>query len=293
VYSTFYRTYDPATGRFTGVDPLADTTPDWNPYQFALGNPIAVNDPTGALSFYDWSDLLQAIAQGKVPEGIYTNSSGGGGGAANFDLAADISTRNGRVGYYSLSNVGISQPFPNSKGMNIGDVGINAIFHPIKGIANEKIQSMEFERENIAQVGEWADHVETGIDMINYGVVRMHQEGRFAEGLEFAEIIGKNSGRLAIGVQVGLIGYDAVQLKNGKIGAGTFVFNTTQAVASTGSSVVVASAMGGAIGGVVGAAVGLTVAGVFETVNQLYEYTQAGIDSIAYETSRMNWAAYH
>lgn len=54
IYSTFYRTYDPAIGRFQGVDPLAEHAADWSPYQFALGNPLAFNDPTGA--FESWGD---------------------------------------------------------------------------------------------------------------------------------------------------------------------------------------------------------------------------------------------
>jgi RHS repeat-associated protein len=60
VYSTFFRTYDPVLARFNGVDPLADVTSDWSPYQFAMGNPITVNDPTGALSQGD-IDFLYSI----------------------------------------------------------------------------------------------------------------------------------------------------------------------------------------------------------------------------------------
>ena len=50
VYSTFYRTYDPVTGRFTGVDPLADKFANQTPYHFGNNNPIDFNDPTGAIS---------------------------------------------------------------------------------------------------------------------------------------------------------------------------------------------------------------------------------------------------
>ena len=67
IYSTFYRTYDPALGRFQGVDPLAAHAADWSPYQFALGNPLALNDPTGA------------VEDAEDPYGDYVNGGGGGG----------------------------------------------------------------------------------------------------------------------------------------------------------------------------------------------------------------------
>lgn len=69
IYSTFYRTYDPALGRFQGVDPLADHYADWTPYQFATGNPLLYNDPTGA--YRSLEDLTGPS---------YTQSSGFGGG---------------------------------------------------------------------------------------------------------------------------------------------------------------------------------------------------------------------
>ncbi|QKG52852.1 RHS repeat-associated core domain-containing protein [Hymenobacter sp. BRD67] len=47
VYSTFYRNYDPTTGRFQGVDPLADTYADSSPYAFGNNDPVNFNDPNG------------------------------------------------------------------------------------------------------------------------------------------------------------------------------------------------------------------------------------------------------
>ncbi|GAB3639106.1 hypothetical protein GCM10027422_46970 [Hymenobacter arcticus] len=100
VYSTFYRTYDPATGRFTGVDPLANVTPDWTPYQFALGNPIAMNDPSGALSeFGSWGALIKSFFDGTADEGTYSLGGGGGGGSGNTDNA---------LGFQALSYVDVA-----------------------------------------------------------------------------------------------------------------------------------------------------------------------------------------
>jgi len=47
VYEYGFRYYDPAIGRFTGVDPLADQFPAWNPYHYVHNNPLRYTDPTG------------------------------------------------------------------------------------------------------------------------------------------------------------------------------------------------------------------------------------------------------
>jgi len=46
-YQTFYRNYDPAIGRFVGVDPLAEATDGMTTYQYANNNPVMMNDPMG------------------------------------------------------------------------------------------------------------------------------------------------------------------------------------------------------------------------------------------------------
>jgi hypothetical protein len=39
--------YDPQIGRFTSIDPLAEKTPDYTPYNYVRNNPILKTDPTG------------------------------------------------------------------------------------------------------------------------------------------------------------------------------------------------------------------------------------------------------
>ena len=46
-YTTAYRQYNPAIGRFFSVDLLAADYTDWSPYNYVLGNPIRLVDPTG------------------------------------------------------------------------------------------------------------------------------------------------------------------------------------------------------------------------------------------------------
>lgn len=41
------RYYMPEIGRWMSVDPLADSYPDWSPYNYVLNNPVSLTDPTG------------------------------------------------------------------------------------------------------------------------------------------------------------------------------------------------------------------------------------------------------
>ena len=43
----FYRSYDPAIGRWLQVDPLAEAMPSMTPYRFGFNNPILWSDPLG------------------------------------------------------------------------------------------------------------------------------------------------------------------------------------------------------------------------------------------------------
>ena len=48
VYDYGVRQYDPSTGRFLAVDPLADEYASWSIYNYTLNNPIRLIDPDGA-----------------------------------------------------------------------------------------------------------------------------------------------------------------------------------------------------------------------------------------------------
>jgi RHS repeat-associated protein len=65
LYQTLFRMYDPALGRFTSVDLLADFFPGINPYSFGLDNPISFGDPDG-LGPWEW---LKRLIRGFVGDG--------------------------------------------------------------------------------------------------------------------------------------------------------------------------------------------------------------------------------
>ena len=103
LYSTFYRRYDPQIGRFGGVDILSEQSINVSGYQFALNDPIRMNDPFGSKQtptgngggdyMSEWDDIYNTLYYG---DGGYggkwlpnQNASGGGGGYSFFSSDAE------------------------------------------------------------------------------------------------------------------------------------------------------------------------------------------------------------
>ncbi|UII34115.1 DUF6443 domain-containing protein [Fulvivirga ulvae] len=74
-YDTPFRQYDPATGRFNGVDALAHMMPNLTPYRFGFNNPVSFNDPTGLI---------------ELPLVCKTCETNGGSGGSGFDQYDDL-----------------------------------------------------------------------------------------------------------------------------------------------------------------------------------------------------------
>jgi RHS repeat-associated protein len=78
MYEMAYRGLDPQLGRFTSIDPQANSTPYLNPYQFADDKPESSNDPSGAKA--------QMIKKwiGQLAPGVGANINGSVGADASF-----------------------------------------------------------------------------------------------------------------------------------------------------------------------------------------------------------------
>ena len=61
---TFYRNYDAALGRWTGVDPLAESAGNLTPYQCTGNNPVMGNDPLGNREGYAINGVFQQANAG-------------------------------------------------------------------------------------------------------------------------------------------------------------------------------------------------------------------------------------
>src|SRR5690606_41057454 len=55
-YEMDFRQYDPAVGRFTSVDPMAEERNWLTPYNFVQNNPVVRVDPSGLLDTYGVND---------------------------------------------------------------------------------------------------------------------------------------------------------------------------------------------------------------------------------------------
>ncbi|MBL6447476.1 hypothetical protein JMN32_14250 [Fulvivirga sp. 29W222] len=106
-YDTPFRQYDPATGRFNGVDALAHMTPTLTPYRFGFNNPVSFNDPTGLT---------------ERPVILDGDRDGGGSsilsGADNFGSMAFLT---GRMGIGS-GKYHMSSGYRGSGGSSVGDI---------------------------------------------------------------------------------------------------------------------------------------------------------------------------
>jgi len=64
--------YDPAIGRWTGIDPLAELDLEWSSYNFTLGNPINLIDPDGKSTHTDsLGNVLAVYNDGD--KGVYSH----------------------------------------------------------------------------------------------------------------------------------------------------------------------------------------------------------------------------
>ncbi len=121
-YNTFYRKYDAQIGRFTGVDIFAAQTRGINPYQFGFDNPGMFNDPSGALTTQEFSDLIGTLWNTEYG-GTWSSQGGGGGGFGGGGNVWAFTSNASAVFFGGLAAGGNSYGFGTD-----GNLRINGLF---------------------------------------------------------------------------------------------------------------------------------------------------------------------
>ncbi len=108
-YETPFRGYDAATGRFTGVDPMAAKYASLTPYNYAFNDPVSYNDPSGADPIQDMLDNMGRSRRGYTGSSYgsysyYWEMDGSGGGISRHGNTFVINWGAGEHGAHWNSN---------------------------------------------------------------------------------------------------------------------------------------------------------------------------------------------
>jgi len=122
-----FRQYDPAIGRFNGIDRLASLVPSITPYRFGYNNPIFWSDPTGLIEESVLMDMFNRSGSGSTTwhndnsSGFYTDD-GGYVGYTSDDTAFNTSPGNSTV----LPNVNVTlgneQSYQNAANQTVQNI---------------------------------------------------------------------------------------------------------------------------------------------------------------------------
>ncbi|MGD9489414.1 MAG: RHS repeat-associated core domain-containing protein [Calditrichaceae bacterium] len=117
------RYYDPATGRWMSVDPLADFYPSWSPYNYSMNDPIGKRDPNGR-------SVWGAVIGAAVEYGLQVYETG------NYMPTSEGWAKIGVSAAAGLASGGLST---FAKGSRIAQVAISAGVSASEGAAKKLI----------------------------------------------------------------------------------------------------------------------------------------------------------
>jgi len=104
LYAYGFRYYDPAIGRFTGVDPLAEKYTPFSTYNYAVNNPVLYIDPDGKDAIITIDKRNKSIQVSQTFHYSSENLSANLKGVPNADASAEITAEEFIMSIYNDFN---------------------------------------------------------------------------------------------------------------------------------------------------------------------------------------------
>lgn len=169
MYEMDWRQYDPAVGRFFGIDKMAEEFESFTPYHYGYNNPISFLDPTGLFSVHtdESGNILKNVDDGD--DGVYVHQ----GATTEADIDKTYSAKNTSAGGEKIGELGgvinADKIYANALANNIAEA--EGIYNPFTF------------RNNVKNNGKWdlKNNKETIFGLANDGKTQFSFEGELFE----------------------------------------------------------------------------------------------------------------